>query len=435
MESAVNGSGNELQREQIVDTNNQWTCPECKTVNATTEVDGDITVTMRACKECGAVRPDSSDDEADLIADSNSDLDATDFDASELTTDDINAGLQNLSGGIATSQDIENAARAEEGLPPKGQSELPLDFGPFNADAALKAIFEKQAEIKTLQADYDEKKDEAKEAKSELDKANRALVAIIDALKNRRQQALNPSQPYLREVNDAAPSLGNSRCPWERDHPGQSCPICTAAQAKDITPALESAVHPENEKHAETAEAARVLKVLAPLTLELKKVNVFALPDELAALSTEDLQSLQLYVEEPSPIPPQIFAKTCRAAERGSIIQVCQSCERVLLDITAGVEPYPVDARVGFQCGAYVAPDSETLINAVADSAVDLAAEEAKAEEATRKPRSHAKRNRARKTEPEQERAQQVASGRAATEKPKRRHADKPKAAKKRGKR
>lgn len=345
----------------------------------------------------------------------------------EMTEEQVKAGLQNLSGGVATAQDIENAARAEEGLPPLEAAGL-LDFGPFNPDNALKAIFEKSAEVRELQADYERKKDLAKDAKTELDIASKALVNIIESLKNRRTQALNPSQPFLRDVSGdaAAPSMTQSRCPWEREHPGQSCPICTAANAKDLVPALESEVHPEHEGHAAIAEAARVQNVLIPLTKQLQGVNIFVTVEDLQTLSTEDLEALRSYASEPTVMPPHIITKTCIAAKPGILAQVCGTCERVLLSITDPADPdtvvgwYPDGARVGLQHVVQT---------------IEQALEPPTSDEAPRKPRSHAKKNAARKVEPERERAQQTEAGRkAAAKKPTRRHNDKPAKAAKRGK-
>lgn len=310
MEQAVNGSGGELHREPVVDTNNQWTCAECKTVNT-------IEDAPNYCGECGSVRV--NDDGPDLTSD-----DETHEFIGEITEEQIKAGLSNLSGGIADSQDIENAARAEESLPPLERAGL-LDFGPFNSDAALKAIFEKSAEVRELQADYERKKDLAKDAKGELDIASKALVNIIESLKNRRTQALNPSQPFLKDVSADAPSVSTSRCPWERQHPGQSCPICTRAAAEDLVPALESEVHPEHEGHATVAEAARVKNVLEPLADKLRGFKIFTESIELQQLSTEDLNALIAYVDEP----------TADAAASGDALRGTAD-ERALITTTTG---------------------------------------------------------------------------------------------------
>lgn len=320
----------------------------------------------------------------------------------DITVDDIKAGLQALSGGIATSQDVENAARAEEGLAPIDQ-ELPLDFGPFNSDAALKAIFEKSAEVRELQADYDRKKDAAKDAKSELDTAAKALVNIIESLKNRRTQALNPTQPYLRDVAGDAPS--SSPCPWERDHPGQTCPVCSEAKAVNLQPALESEVHPEHEGHAATAERARVQNVLEPLRVKLEAVNLFVETAELAGLSTEDLNALESYATEPSVIPPHIFAKTCVADAPGSLMQMCTTCGMALRseadNAAEGRGWFPEGARVGFDCAGKDVASGELVV----DGATPIV------DEALRKPRSHAKKDGKKKAAPEMERQTQRAEG------------------------
>lgn len=389
-------TGAAATEESTVESTDAWTCV-CGTVNDPDHLpeDGDPDI----CTSCGASaflqdEEDPGDEDG----------------AGTPTIDDIKAGLQNLSGGIATSQDIENAARAEEGLPPKGQSDLPLDFGPFNPDAALKAIFEKQAEIIGLQADYAEKKEWANDAKKELDKANVGLVNIIESFKKRRQQALHPSQPYLREVSDTA-APAKASCPWERDHPGQDCPICSRAKAEQLVPAVESEVHPEHEGHTAVAEAARVKNVLDPLADKLVALNVFTESIELQQLTTEELTALIAYAEEPTPMPPQLVARCCRAAEPGSIVQVCLACEQVLHTGTNGGTPYPVGALVGFNCKAYVPRTG--------DAPVEEAVSAPPATEPVRtiKPRGTAKK-RSRK-QPEQERVKQTEAGRKAAKAPK----------------
>lgn len=334
-------------------------------------------------EEVSEIMDSASDDGPDLAGDE----DPQTFSATDLTEEQIAAGLQRMSGGIATAQDVENAARAEEGLPPLEGAGL-LDFGPFNSDAALKAIFEKSAEVRTLQADYDRKKEAASDAKRELDLAAKALVAIIESLKNRRSQALHPSQPYLKDVSGDAPA--SSACPWELAHPGQECPVCSQAKKQLTNVDVNSEVHPEHERHAAIAEAARVKNVLIPLSEKLVAVNVYADPLELAGLSTDELNGLIAYADEPTPMPPHILVKTCVALAPGEMAQCCGTCGLVLATITTERGWYPEGARVGFGCKG-------AIDNGVA--------------EAPHKPRSHAKKNRARKTAPEAERTAQAAEG------------------------
>lgn len=318
------------------------------------------------------------------------------FDASGMTPEQIAAGLRGLSGGIATAQEVENAARSEEGLDPL----LPLDFGPFNPDTALKAIFEKSAEVRELQSNYETKKEAASDAKKELDIAAKALVNIIESLKHRRTQALNPTQPYLRPVDDAAAGSG---CPWEREHPGQVCPICSAAQAKDIVPALESAVHPNHEQHVDTAQAAHLL-TLAPLAKKLEAVNLFVTVEDLETLSADDQMALESYTSEPTVIPPQLLARCCCAAEPGTILQVCQrdECVRELVEFVTEASAYPVGALVGFQCAAYQPAAVEPFEPPV---------NEPPQVEPTRTIKARGSKKRAKK-EPEEERAKQTDAGR-----------------------
>jgi hypothetical protein len=249
--------------------------------------------------------------------------------------EDVKAGLDAMAGGVATAQDVENAARAEEGLPPKEPS-LPLSFGgPFKADAALKAIFDKTVEITKLQLIYNERKEEAAEAKKDLDKAQTSLVNIIEAL---RQQSINPT---LQDV---------SGCPWERDHPGQTCPICVEVRRVKMNPDAGSEAHPDHSGHAATAEAARVKNMLEPLTEALANVNLIATVSDLQGLSAEDLSALVSYSIEPSLIPPHVVTRCCVAAEPGTVVQQCKNCGRTLAAATDEEGFYNVDDLVGFEC-------------------------------------------------------------------------------------
>lgn len=385
--SGVNGSALGMEPEggvgpgdeSTVESTDAWVC-KCGSVNNPEHAPEDHDLTT--CVSCGASAFDQEDeDEPDPPS-----------------IEDVKAGLSNLAGGIATAQDVENAARSEEGLPPRDQ-ELPLDFGPFNSDAALKAIFEKSMEVRALQADYDDKKDAAKDAKSELDIASKALVNIIESLKNRRTQALNPTQPYLADVSGQAPAA--TGCPWERDHPGQACPICVQAKAELINVDVNSEVHPEHAGHAAIAEAARVKNVLVPMQKQLEAVNVCLTIEDLQSVSTEDLAALEAYATEPSVMPPHILSKTCVAAAPGSIAQVCGTCQRLLIGVTVAESEnentvigwYPEGARVGLQHAV------QTIDEAVGPPA-------------PRKPRSHARKP-AKKREPEVERKAQADEGRA----------------------
>lgn len=292
-------------------------------------------------------------------------------------------------------------------------------------NACTECGVDKSVEVDLLRTSWQRKAESAKDAKKEYEIGGAALLNLINTFKLRRQQALNPSQPYLKDVSAEQPApVSSSTCPWEREHPGQSCPICTAANAKDLVPALESEVHPEHEGHATIAEAARVKNVLEPLAEKLRHVHVIASVEDLQQLSTEDLTAITSYADEPTPMPPQLVARCCVAAEPGSIIQVCQRCERVLIEVVTEANALPVGEFVGFACEAYVPRED---VRVVAGETEDPPSAEPVR---TIKPRGSKKTA---KKQPEQERAKQAEAGRkAAAKKPQRRHNDKPAKASKR---
>lgn len=172
-----------------------------------------------------------------------------------------------------------------------------------------------------------------------------------------------------------------------------------AAGLQNMSGGIATAQDVENAARAEEG-----LPPLEPLADQLVKFNIFTESIELQQLSTDDLNALLAYVDEPTPMPPHLVTRCCVAAEPGSIMQVCQNCEKVLHTGTNSGTPYPVNALVGFDCDN--GKMREALVETIKESA------EAPTE-ATRtiKPRGSKKRA---KKEPEQERARQADAGRKA---------------------
>jgi len=356
----------EVSRAAVVETAGSWTCPECKTINNPNAFgEGE---SREHCLECGAEKPVEVDEPA---------------------------------------APAEAAAVKPEDVP------LPLDddgesFERFNANKAMSTIIAKNIEVQASRDKYDSLKKAAADAKKTLDQDEAALGRIISQFGRAREQQNSPQA--LLPLNGQAPAV-ESNCPWERAHPGFTCIVCRAATDKKLTPGEDSAVHPENSDHEDTAHAAFLLNVIAPLIPKLKAKGLSITDDELDDLDAEQLQSLIDWTEQSGIVPPAILATSHVAMAPGTMAQVCKNCS---IDLAFSTDPegfYEEGERVGLDCDA-------KLNEIVERVEAEVAEEEAAAEPAVRKPRSHAKKATSKKREPEQERANQVAAGKAKTAKP-----------------
>lgn len=197
----------------------------------------------------------------------------------------------------------------------------------------------------------------------------------------------------------------NANCPWERANPGHVCIVCREAKKKNLNPDAASAVHPEHDDHADTAEAAFNANVITPLIPKLKAKGLAITADELLELDADQLQTLIDWAEQDGPVPPAILATSHVAAAPGTMAQVCKDCN---IDLAFSTDPegfYEEGIRVGLDCEAKVVAIVE------AAEAGEPVEPEPAAVEAARTPKSHAKKNAAKKREPEKERTEQLEAG------------------------
>lgn len=368
----------------------------------------------------------------------------------------IRAAAGALVDHARNAQDAETVERggAPEPVAPKGtrdkpsenQSDLPLDFGPFNPDNALRAIFDKQIDVKRLEEDYDEKKEEASEAKKALDKGNRELTNLIESFRRQRQQALNPSQPFLRPVDTEAPVKPQSGCRLERE--GKKCHICEEARARKLQPRTDSAVHPEHQDHETVGLRAYREYELKPLQARLLAATppVQLTLADLEIIDAPTIAEIVKWLDAPGPIPPQIFALSCIATAPGTMAQCCRTCDRVLATAKPNETTvwFVEGTLVGLECAGKGGDNQEQEEEAMQDSeptqtptttdqpdqpegspglppASEPARPDAPATEnptppveetKARKPRSHATRQGTARREPERERSQQAKGNR-----------------------
>jgi hypothetical protein len=359
----------EVSRAAVVDTKGSWICEECATENnpnTVAEENRDV------CFECGATKPADQVEEA--VAE----------EAAPVTSKPADVPLP-----------LDEAGDTGDG------------FERFNANKAFGAIADKNVEVQASRDKYEALKKQTAEAKKELDNDEAALGRIITGFAKAR--AVQNSPQAMLPLNGQAPAV-ESNCPWERANPGFPCPVCTAAKKAKLNPSSDSEVHPEHDKHEDTATAAFDANVITPLIPKLKAKGLAITPDEIMDLEADQLQSLIDWTEQNGIVPPPILATSHVAMGPGTMAQVCKHCS---IDLAYSTDPegfYAEGERVGLDCDAKLNEIVERVESEVAE-------EEAAAETAVRKPRSHAKKATSKKREPEQERAQQVAAGKAKTAK------------------
>jgi hypothetical protein len=366
MDPAIEPGDESIQREAVVETAGSWTCPECKERNNPNVFDE--AQSREHCAECGAEKPAGDEQDEPIMA-------------AQGTT-------------VGKPEDVPlPLVELEEGD----------GFERFNANKAMSTIIAKNTEVQVARDRYESLKKQAAEAKKELDQDEAALGRIITGF-SRAREAQNGPQALL-PLNGQAPAV-ESNCPWERDNPGFVCVVCREATKHKLNPDANSEVHPEHIGHEEVADKAHTEKILRPLLVALKAKGLHVGLLDLQMLEGAELQQLIDWTEQDGIVPPAILTTSHLADLPGSIVQLCKTCGTVLADTTDVEGLYPEGARVGFDCH----PEMDEALRRVE---TEVAEEDA----AVRKPRSHAKKATSKQREPEQERANQVAAGKAKTAK------------------
>jgi len=111
------------------------------------------------------------------------------------------------------------------------QRDLPGVVPPFNYAGAFGEIVDQARQVEALKSDYDEKKQDAADAKKSLDKAAELLMKMTLEFERRR---------LAKDPSDEAPTFAapSQPCAWKAKHPDADCPIC------DVTvPTFEQTSH------------------------------------------------------------------------------------------------------------------------------------------------------------------------------------------------
>lgn len=260
--------------------------------------------------------------------------------------------------------------------------ELPFGASRFNADQAVKTLDDKAEECDALKAEWETQKSLAADAKKQYDTAVESFIKITHRLRD--EQRRQAHQPTLQDIEDGAePTDTRPACPWEREHPGERCPVCSshaaaAANGKGEGPSPESPEHPQHPDHEMEAES-EVGRQLVELSQRLQPKRLHVTSAELAELGAEDLQTLREYsVAESCPVPPALLMQACVAAlvhMDSSTEQHCTRCGALLWNRHDESPPYPTGDLVGLACAAA----SEAHVPAdegLTDEEIDQAEEE-----------------------------------------------------------
>lgn len=244
--------------------------------------------------------------------------------------------------------DVENLARQAEGLAPDRR--LPFPIGQYDADAAFAAVEAQWAICNEAERVYEDLKEQASEARSTLTKNEQALRKLIAYHVEKRHKGDGAQLP-LREIDDdELPTAAAPSCQWEKDHPGQRCPICRARGVE--APATTEREHPQHAEHADAA-TEKQLAELAQLQAGLESRRFYILMIDLENLTDRELEPLVAWAATQGVIPPPLMLRACIAGAEGDV-QTCSRCGVVLWaqahQGAMGIPAYPLDAFVGLDC-------------------------------------------------------------------------------------
>jgi hypothetical protein len=296
-----------------------WKCESCNTKNQPAPADA----VVEKCRKCGEPSP-----------------------AQKLQ---IANALGNLGGGVNTADNVEEAARREEGLGDKKRVALPADAnlpfpgGRFDSQKSWDNLIRQRGVVRSCERIYNDLAGQAKEARTTLEKEQTTLNTMIDVADEKRRT--DAKQPYLKEAGDEAPT--RKPCAWEREHPGRTCPICSAPTGATL-PSLANGKAPESKDHLAAAEVM-LHEGLAPLVDALRKVNIVTSTSALAVLPADDRDALAKHAAAPGVIPPAIVLTAHIAAEideHQSVQQNCTKCGERLWYRKSGAAAFAKDTFV-----------------------------------------------------------------------------------------
>jgi len=250
--------------------------------------------------------------------------------------------------------------QAQEAARATGSPRLPFPAPPFNHEGALHHIQEKRHEIKQLERDFEQADERRKKAKARLDEANADLGKLIDDYEERERERQFEIERRQRQAEDGHPE-GTTlvRCLYERQHEGQTCPLCVAGGPTFVRgvpiAAKNSDRHPEQV--AEYLDDLAIEQLVEALN---DGAGISVMPGRVRDWTPEERAQVEQYLEarrtgEAGLTVPSVF-KTCHLAAavgEGSKLQSCQRCGATLLlfgDADVEADPYPAGTLVGADC-------------------------------------------------------------------------------------
>lgn len=186
-------------------------------------------------------------------------------------------------------------ALAQERLDEAQQAALPGVFPPFNYEGAFGEIVEQARRVELLKADYDEKKQDASDAKKSLDKASELLMKMtLEFERRRKEKAAAPP-----DASEPEPGPRLIRCTWEAKHDGQACPICShQVVALVVERILGVNVSPADaEAHVDDVDKLLVGMEVEEVSEALQTIDTYIDDAVIRDWSPEDRKAVTLWAD------------------------------------------------------------------------------------------------------------------------------------------
>lgn len=260
---------------------------------------------------------------------------------------------QALAEQARNAPEVEEGARLAEGVEAPRDRRLPFPIGTYDADAAFAAVETQWAICNEAERVYEDLKEQAGEARATLTKEEKTLRTLIAYHVEKRHKGERDAQLPLREIDDDLPTASSPSCQWEKDNPGQRCPICRERRPEGPW-ALTSREHPQHGEHGDAA-TERLLADLAQLQEALQARKFYILMIDLENLVDRDRDPLVAWAGSAGVLPPPLMLRACIAgAESDAGVQTCSRCGVELWTNAnhgaMGIPAYPLDAFVGLDC-------------------------------------------------------------------------------------
>lgn len=243
-------------------------------------------------------------------------------------------------------------AEAAQHLEDAQQASLPGVFPAFNYVGAFGEIVDQARLVETLKSDYDDAKQEAADAKKNLDKASELLMRMtLEFERRRREKAAEPDAPSF-----AAPSA--IKCVWDQQHPEDPCDLCALGNGQAFFAGLTIAPIYAQAHADQVIEYRTKLDVQA--TLDALDGHVYDVSaDTAAAWSPEDRAAVRAWAsndDAPFSDMPAILGRphiAAVASGEDAMVQACAECGAVLRtwnESDGSIVWLPTCARVRTDC-------------------------------------------------------------------------------------